>query len=147
MAIDKNIRVVIDSNVWISGLIFGGQPEKIIKHFLDGDFLVIVSAELLSELRRKVIEKFPLFTSSLESLDASILNDAIVVRLGSQTINISRDPDDNKVIETAVMGRCDYIISGDKDLLVIGSYKNINIVNPTDFLKIINRNYSITDKE
>ncbi|HUY53346.1 MAG TPA: putative toxin-antitoxin system toxin component, PIN family [Candidatus Dormibacteraeota bacterium] len=137
MAIDKNIRVVIDSNVWISGLIFGGKPEKIIKLFLDGDFLVIVSAELLSELRRKIIEKFPLFTSSLESLDASILNDAIVVRLGSQTVNISRDPDDNKVIETAIIGHCNYIVSGDKDLLAVGSYKNISIVNPTDFLKII----------
>lgn len=137
MVIDKNIRVVVDSNVWISGLIFGGQPEKIIKLFAEGHILLIVSAELLSELRRKIIEKFPLFAPNLDLLEASILNDAIVVKLGSRTINISRDPDDNKVIETAVIGNCNYIISGDNDLLIIGSYKNIRIVNPTDFLNII----------
>jgi putative PIN family toxin of toxin-antitoxin system len=91
----------------------------------------------LSEIRRKIIEKFPLFAPNLDLLEASILNDAIVVKLGSRTINISRDPDDNKVIETAVIGNCNYIISGDNDLLIIGSYKNIRIVNPTDFLNII----------
>jgi len=135
MTTDKNVRVVIDSNVWISGLIFGGQPEKIIRLFLEGHIAVVVSAELLSELRRKIIEKFPLFIPKLNLLEASILNDAMTVKLGSLSINISRDLDDNKVIETAAIGHCDYIISGDKDLLVISSYKNISIVNPADFLK------------
>ena len=133
---NKNPSVVIDSNVWLSGLVFGGQPGKILKLFVDGRILVTTSAELLSELRRKITEKFPLFIPHLDLLEASILKDGTTVKLGSQTIVVSRDPDDNKFIETAVIGNCDYIISGDKDLLTLKSYDQIKIVSPTEFLDI-----------
>ncbi len=111
----------------LSGLIFGGKPGRIIELFVEGTILVIVCEELLSELRRKITEKFPLYLPNLELLEASILKDAIVVKLGSQTVNISRDPDDNKFVETALIGDCQYIISGDKDLLTIGEFQAIKI--------------------
>jgi|ERR1035437_5488316 putative PIN family toxin of toxin-antitoxin system len=130
-------QVVIDTNVWISGLIFGGNPEKVIRHFIDGNIIVITSEELLSELRRKITKRFPLFISSLASLDASIRERAMIVQLGSIRINASRDVDDNKFIETAVIGNASYIVSGDKDLLVLENYKDITILKPADFLRTI----------
>jgi putative PIN family toxin of toxin-antitoxin system len=130
------VRVVIDTNVWLSGLIFGGKPSNIIELFVDETIIVIVCEELLSELRRKIIERFPLYIPSLDLLEASIRKDAEMIKLGSQTINLSRDTDDNKFIETAVIGECQFIISGDKDLLDIVGYKDIKIVTPVAFLNL-----------
>ena len=131
------IRVVIDSNVWLSGLVFGGKPGKIIELFMDEAILVVVSEELISELRRKITQRFPLFISHLDLLEASVRKDTVMVKLGSQTVTVSRDRDDDKFIETALLGECQYIISGDKDLLVIRSYKNIRIIKPAEFLELI----------
>ncbi len=129
-------QVVLDTNVWISGLVFGGNPEKIIRLFIDGQINVVTSEELLSELRRKIAELFPLFLPNLGLLEESIREDALVVKLGIVRITASLDATDNVFIETAVTGNAESIISGDKDLLVLGSYKHINILKPVDFLKL-----------
>lgn len=130
-------RIVIDSNVWLSGLIFGGSPGAVLELFISGDVLVVVSEELLSELRRKIIQKFPLYIPQLGLLEASLRKDATVVALGAVTVKASRDPDDNRVLETALIGGCRYIVSGDKDLLSLGSYGGIQIVTPREFLEIL----------
>lgn len=135
MNVHTKLRVVIDSNVWISGLVFGGSPGKVLELFIKGSLLVIVSEELVRELRRNVTKKFPRYAGQLDLLEASILKDATVVSLGAETVTASRDPDDNKVIEAALIGECHYIISGDKDLLAIGKYRGIRIVTPAAFLK------------
>lgn len=131
--IHKN-RIVIDSNVWLSGLIFGGNPGKILELFINESIVVFTSEELLSEISRIVIKKFPLFVPKLTLLIASIRKDALCVKLGSNTITVCRDSDDNKVLETATIGNCDYIISGDNDLLSLNNYQGIKIVTPAQFL-------------
>ena len=132
-------RVVLDSNVWISALIFGGNPGKILELFIEGEILVYFCEELITEIHRKVVQKFPQFMPRLGLLELSIRRDANLVRLGSITVLASRDQDDNKVLETAVLSSCGYVISGDKDLLVLGRYKEIQIVSPTEFLSMYNR--------
>ena len=135
---NKKPRVVIDTNVWLSGLIFGGQPGRLLKLFADDAILVVISEELLSELRRIITRKFPLYVPQLALLEASLPQDAELVKLGGQTIHASRDPDDNKVVETAIIGKCHYIISGDEDLLAIDSYRDIRVIKPAEFLQIEN---------
>lgn len=103
MSISK-LQVVIDTNVWISGLVFGGNPEKIIRQFIDGQVIVIMSEELLSELRRKISQRFSSFKPHLALLEASIREDAIMVKLGEMQVSASRDSDDNKFLETAIIG-------------------------------------------
>jgi len=132
-------KVVIDTNVWVSGLIFGGLPENVIRLFLDQIVEVAISEELLTELKRIITHKFPYFVYRLRSLEAAISEDAEIVKLGDQTVNVCRDPDDNRVIETALIGNCAYIISGDKDLLELKSYQDIQIIKPAAFLKKIGR--------
>lgn len=129
-------QVVIDSNVWISGLVFGGKPEQIIRLFIEASIIVVTSAELLSELRRKITQRFPLFEPQLALLEASIVADAMVVKLGGLQVHASRDADDNKFLETAVVGAAAYIISGDKDLLILNEFHGIKIVKPADFLRL-----------
>ena len=133
---NQHTVIVIDSNVWISALIFGGNPEKILKLFIDNKAEVVMSEEIITELRRIIINKFPLFVNSLNLLEASLRKDTVFVQLGSITIDASRDVDDNRIIETAYIGKAQYIISGDKDLLVLKKYEDIKILNPSEFLKI-----------
>ncbi len=134
-------QVIIDTNVWISGLVFGGTPEKIIRLFIEGQIIVVVSEELLTELRRKITQKFSLFVPQLALLEASIKEEALLVKLGATPIAVSRDTDDDKFIETAVAGDAEYIISGDKDLLTLGSYQGIKILRPAEFLELISRQH------
>ncbi len=130
-------QVVIDTNVWISGLVFGGTPEKIVRLFIEGQIIVVVSEELLTELRRKITQKFSLFVPQLALFEASIREEALLVKLGATPIAVSRDADDDKFIETAMVGRAEYIISGDKDLLTLESYEEIKILKPAEFLEHI----------
>ena len=130
--------VVIYTNVWISGLVFGGNPEKVIRHFVDGRLFVVTAEELLSELRRKISQQFPLFVPNQALLEASIREEAILVQLGAVDVAVSRDIDDNKFIEAAIIGNADYIVSGDKDLLVLKHYKKIKIIKPAEFLQLFN---------
>jgi len=131
------LQVVIDTNVWISGMVFGGNPERIIKLFIDGSLIVVTSEEMLTELKRKVSHKFPLYEPYMSAVVASIREQAIVVQLGTYLVNASRDPDDNMVIETALIGGADFIVSGDKDLLVLEKYESVKIVKPADLLEFI----------
>ena len=128
-------QVVVDTNVWISGLVFGGNPEKIIRLFIEGRIIVVSAEELLSELRRKITQRFPLFVPNLNLLEASIREVALIVQLGTTQVKVSRDLDDNVFLETALTGQVKYIVSGDKDLTDIGSFHGITILNPTEFLK------------
>ncbi len=132
----QQVRVVIDTNVWLSGLVFGGQPGRVLQLLVEDRLAVVISEELLSELRRKVTKRFPLYVPQLNLLEASLRQDAEMVRLGNHNITISCDPDDNKFIETALAGKCQYIISGDKDLLDIGVYRDIQIIKPAAFLRL-----------
>ena len=128
--------IVIDTNVWLSGLIFGGQPGRLIRMFAEGQLLVVISEELLTELRRIINEKFPGYLSHLDLLEDSIRQGAELVKLGSRKVAVSRDSDDNKVIETALIGKCQYIVSGDNDLLVLRKHGGIKILKPVDFLRL-----------
>ncbi len=139
MATKPKPQVVIDTNVWISGLIFGGNPEKIIRLFIEGQIIVVCAEELLSELRRKITQRFPLFLPNLSLLEASIREDALFISLGTVQITASRDIEDNKFIETALTGQASFIVSGDKDLTDIGSFQSINILKPKEFLEIFKK--------
>lgn len=105
--------------------------------FLDGQIEIVISEELISELRRKVTNKFPLFLPHFALLEESLREDAEIAKLGGQTVKVSRDPGDDKIIETAITGKCQYIVSGDKDLLTLGNYQGVQIIMPADFLKTI----------
>ncbi len=139
MATKTKPQVVIDTNVWISGLVFGGNPEKIIRLFIEGQIIVVCAEELLSELRRKISQRFPLFLPNLSLLEASIREDALFISLGTVQITASRDIEDNIFIETALTGQASFIVSGDKDLTDIGSFQSINILKPKEFLELFKK--------
>lgn len=124
------MRVVIDSNVWLSALVFGGNPRRIFEKCINEGHIIVVSEGLLTEIRRILASKFPDFADDFEALLVALRPRLLYIQLGAISVDVSRDPDDNMVIETALIGFAKYIISGDKDLLVLKSYKKVDIVDP-----------------
>lgn len=132
------LNVVIDTNVLISALLYGGNSKIIIEQLNKKTFEAVTSHELISELLKKLSIKFNFSKSKLLHLEAQILSSFIVVYPTIEVLEV-RDKEDNIVLEAAIEGNCEYIVTGDKDLLELKKYKNIRIVNPKDFLDIINQ--------
>ena len=133
---DTPSRLVVDSNVWISALVFGGAPRQVFEAIVHDGLRLVVSAEILTEVRRVAGVKFPDFTDDVEALIGVLQENLEVVSLGSITIDVCRDPDDNRVLETAILGDAEAIVSGDKDLLVLGDYEGIAITTPRAWLSL-----------
>ena len=127
-------RFVIDSNVWVSALVFGGAPRQVFEGVVSDGIALVVSAELLSEIRRILTQKFPDFLADFDALLVALQQNLTVVLLGSITISASRDPDDNKVLGTAILGHVTEIITGDKNLAVLKAYETIRNQSPRDWL-------------
>lgn len=127
------MRIVIDSNVWISALVFGGKPRCIFERAVYEGWTIVTSEEIFTEVRRILVNKFADFVDDFESFQKIIQARTDKVELGSIRVKVCRDEDDNRVIETALIGDAAYIITGDKDLLVLKKYEGIDILTPSDF--------------
>ncbi len=131
-------RVVLDTNVLISGLYFGGKPKKIIEHALAGRIQLFTSTVLIDEFKTVVAIKFSgraFADNTLTELGLlwQIIPDKILIRLAV----IAADPADDRVLECAVAAQADCIVSGDKHLLEIENFGKIAIMAPNDFLRIV----------
>ena len=136
-------RLILDTNVIVSGLLFGGTPRKILELALTGRVELATSPDLLEELERVLLYKFPharkAILGSLEALQAITL-----LFIPSERVNaVADDPDDNRVLECAVAAEADFIVSGDKHLLHLEQFHNIPILSPQQFLHL----YTSSPKE
>ena len=134
--VPKIPRVVNDTNVWLSALYFSGKPAKIVNLIEDQKIVSITSDFILEEVKEKLVSDFntPLYAAN--GTVSYISSISQIVPLQGKDFNL-RDPDDNKVLETAVVGNCNYLITGDKDLLTLGGYNRIQIVAPAEFLRLV----------
>ncbi|MBU0705106.1 MAG: putative toxin-antitoxin system toxin component, PIN family [Chloroflexi bacterium] len=137
------IRAVVDTNTLISGLISPlGAPAKIIRHWRQGDFLLLTSPVLLAELRR--VLEYPRIFDRLGWSDkeraqfVESVETLALVTPGTLTLpGVTRDPKDDPVVACAVEGRAGCIVSGDQDLLVLGAYRQVRMVTPREFLSLL----------
>ena len=132
------IKVVLDTNVYISGFLFGGNSREILNLITEGKLQLFISDDILLELKGVLQrEKFDIPLDIIHHIINEIeIVSELVVPLDKHDV-VDRDPDDNIIIDCAVFSNSDFIITGDKDLLVLGSYKNIKIVSPSDLLDLI----------
>lgn len=130
--------VVFDTNVLLSGLGWRGSPYRCLELARTGQIKAITCQELLDELLEKLKQKLNFTDSQITDTLFDLLSFLQVVKI-SNTLNvIITDPDDNMVLECAVMGHANYIVTGDKKhLLPLKNYQGIEIVNATDFLSLI----------
>ncbi len=127
------MTVVLDSGVWISGLHFGGTPLLAI----DQAFLldqVAICQEIVDEVSTILVTKFGWRQADVSSILESYLSDATFAKLRGDLVGICRDPKDDMLFECAVRAKAELIVSGDKDVLVVGEYKSIRVVTARAYL-------------
>lgn len=133
---DENLKLVLDTNILISAIAFGGKPEEVLNLVLDEKVIAVTSPILLAEFQEVYNKNFPLKFVDFE-LTLERIEEIFKMVKPKRSLKIVRDEDDNRVLEAAVEGNCDFIITGDKDLLDLGKYKKINIMKADEFLEII----------
>jgi len=138
------LRVVIDTNVFVSGIAFKlGKPKKIVDLWLRQKIILITSQPLIEELTEVLHrEKFQKQTGNKEisQLIQQIQKIAVFVEDNLPVLGIIKDdPDDDVVLATALEGNADYIVSGDHHVLDLGDFRGIKIVRPIDFLNVLNK--------
>lgn len=129
-------RVVLDTNVYLSGIIFGGNPKHILDLVIDRKITAFSSPAILLELSQKLQKKFGWSKNQILITIKTLAKTAIVVSPKEKLNVVKSDKTDNKIIEAAVEAEADYIITGDKHLLQIKKYQNVKIVSPSYFLSI-----------
>ena len=144
----KRDRVVLDTNVLISAVLFNGPPRAILELVIGGAVYCSLSLDVLDELR-DVLER-PKFRFSpeqafqvIEELHAvcDIVNPAIRLNV------VTADPNDNIILECALESKADVIVSGDQHLLAIAEFRGIQIVSPSDYLKTINKHRTVPTRK
>jgi len=131
------LRVVADTNVFISALMFGGVPGAFLDLALLPSFTLVTSPALLDELDDKLRVKFGVSDSDAELIRARLEATALVVEAEVVLAVVKDDPDDDRVLECAVAGKADYIVSGDRHLLKLGAYQGIPILSVRQFMDSI----------
>ncbi|MGD0293447.1 MAG: putative toxin-antitoxin system toxin component, PIN family [Terracidiphilus sp.] len=126
-------RVVVDTNVLVSGLLFGGKPEAILDLALDRAFLLLTSPAMESELIRVLTRKFDISSAGVTGIIALIRSSSESVHTGTK-LKLCRDESDNRVLECALEGGASYIVTGDRDLLSLPPFQYSVILRPDEFL-------------
>jgi putative PIN family toxin of toxin-antitoxin system len=130
--------VILDTNVWVSALQFGRPdsiPLRALQRALTEDTLA-TSPDLRDEIHRVLTRKFLWTEDRSASLLDRFLARAITVELANTT-TVCRDPKDNMFLECASLAKADYLVAGDKDLLIPGSYANTRIITPLEYVDLI----------
>jgi len=129
------VRVVLDTNVFISGVFFRGLPGQILRAWRDGRIRLVVSAEILEEYRRvgeHLAQKYS--GVDLEPLLALLIVEADVVVAPVIEGPLCEDPDDDIFLFCAVAGDSNCIVTGDKMLKKLSGFREVEIMSPTTFV-------------
>ena len=132
------LKVVVDTNVVVSAMLFGGTPGKLIDLWQTGTIKPLASKQIIDEYLR--VLTYPKFKLSEEEINFLLYQEILpyfdVIDAHPVPRIIKKDPEDDKFIRCALAGNVKFIIPGDQHLLALRSYKKIKIVSPADFLKI-----------
>ena len=131
------IRATLDTNVIVSGLKFEGHPRRIFDMAESGMIRMAVSVPILEEvcdvLQR---DKFGFSKGEANAFVDALKSIALHVTPENRVDVMKVDPDDNRILECAVASRSDYLVTGDKHLLNIGQFRQVEIVKPSDFVMV-----------
>ena len=130
------LRVVLDTNVLISAILFGGKPRQILEKAIRGEIRLCLSEPMLEELKGVLQRsKFNYSPEMIQFILTELTGIADFVD-PSVTINVVlEDQEDNRILECAVAAKADYVITGDSHLLKLNNYLNIDVLNAAAFLE------------
>ena len=132
------IRICLDTNVIITATVFSGKPQQILELAEEGKIRLVISAAILSEIRKVLSVKFSRDDTEIKRLVKSLADIGEVVYPKKKITEIKYSPD-NRILECAVEGKTNYIVTGDKKhLLPLKKFRGIKIVTAKDFLQDLN---------
>ncbi len=129
------MRIVIDTNIIASAVFFGGKPGELLERVLRHDVEAVATDRILTEYQATIDYLLQQYNGEYLHLSIMPIFAAIEVIPQTDNIKVCRDPDDDKFISCAVDGKCDIIVSGDKDLLSLKQYDHVEIITVGQFLK------------
>jgi len=130
------MRVVLDTNIFFSSFYWAGNPRKVFNRITKGLDELFITDEILNEIA-SVMERKKYKVNKNEINEYIKIIESYSIKIISKNIpEVSRDIDDNKILQCAVDGNCDFIITGDEDLLVLREYNNIKIIKPREYLEL-----------
>jgi putative PIN family toxin of toxin-antitoxin system len=135
MKIILDLKVVMDTNVFVSGVFFSGPPYQVLKAWQSGEFELVVSQDILDEYRRVG----QIFAEEHRKIDLNpiltfVLEHAKVYKPVKLEKPVCEDPDDDKFFACALASGSRVIISGDKHLLRASGYEGIEVLKPREFV-------------
>lgn len=129
------MKIVLDTNVFISGIFFSGPPAQILKAWKEQKIQIVLSKEILDEYQRVAGElsaKFP--SVDIEPIIELLTIYGEVVETAGISVTVCEDPDDNMFFECAIASNSKIIVSGDNHLLKISGYQGIDVLKPREFI-------------
>lgn len=136
------MRVVLDTNVVVAGLLYRGTPNRLLEAVVAGRVTCFASRALLAELRR--VLRYPRLAPRVAMMDASVDEmaehfESFIKEVLAPDIprSVPADPDDDHVLACAMAARADLIVSGDNDLLSLQSFQGMRVVTPAEALRLI----------
>jgi len=129
------VRIVLDTNVLISGIFFTGPPHRILETWKQGGLALLLSTPILDEYRRVGHELAKQYRGiDLAPLFNVLTTEAEFVREITLTQQVCQDPDDDKFLACAIAGNRHVIVSGDRELLKVSGYQDIQVLRPRIFV-------------
>ena len=136
------MKVVLDTNVWLSAIVWRGEANKIIEAAINKKIEIIITQKILSEIidvlnRERFHDFIENKKEKIEDLIRALVSFSKLIETKTKIELIKDDPKDNIILEAAADGKVQYIISYDKHLLNMLEFNKIKIITPTEFLKLI----------
>ena len=132
------MKIVIDSNIFVSSFFWGGHPKEVFERVINGLDELFITDKIIEEITCVMSSsKFAVNSSEIEDYVRIIEKYSKKIVSKNISVLISRDQDDDKILQCAIDGGVDFIVTGDKDLLVLNEYESIKIIKPRDYLEIV----------
>ncbi len=130
------MRAVFDTNIFISALILpGSSAAKAILKVIEGSDELIISHDIIDEVLTVLSNNFSRNREALSRTAVNLAEIGIIVK-PRERISVFQDEPDNRILECAAAGKADAIVTGDKEMLKLGSYKEIKIITLKDYLSM-----------
>ncbi len=134
--------MVLDTNVWVSALLWGGNPAELVKAAEDRRLCIFISEQIVGEISR--VLEYPKLQQAYQGagldrrdLMEAVLNVGRLVRVSRRVNVVAEHPADDKFIECALAAHADYVVSGDRHLLKVSRHENIRILPVREFLDML----------
>jgi putative PIN family toxin of toxin-antitoxin system len=135
----RKLKITLDTNVLISAMFWSGVPHRILEECKTRNLKLALSPDILTEFKEALIkeEKFEQTEKTVSQQVEVLIGISSIVIPKEKIQVIKKDPNDNMILECAVAGNSDYIVSGDEHLLELKEFRGIKIVTPREFVEIL----------